>query len=196
MKYRFITALFISLVLLGGCASEGQQEVMTNDDSATENGPIATIKTTMGEIRIQMLPKQAPETVKNFTELSKRGFYDGLIFHRVIPDFMIQGGDPLGTGTGGETYKGKGHTLPDEFSPDLKNVRGALSMANRGPNTGTSQFFIVQAKGGTPRLDGKHTVFGKVISGMEVVDAIANVKADGQDRPVQEVKMEKVTVEM
>ncbi len=156
---------------------------------------IAVMKTSKGDIKIKFFPGQAPETVKNFVELSKKSFYDGLIFHRVIPDFMIQGGDPLGTGTGGETYMGPGTNLPDEISPDLKHIRGTLSMANAGPNTARSQFFIVQAKDGTPWLNGHHAIFGQVFEGMEVVDAIVKVPADANNKPKEPVKILKVTIE-
>lgn len=181
-------------------------------------GPVATISTNRGDIKIQLFPEQAPKTVENFVGLAKKGYYDGIIFHRVIPEFMIQGGDPTGTGMGGESIFG--HPFEDEFSDQLFNLRGALSMANAGPNTNGSQFFIVQAKqvpvnmlaqlkdsgypeeiieaykkmGGTPWLDHRHTVFGQVISGMDVVDEIANVQRDAQDRPLYDVVMEKVTI--
>ena len=149
--------------------------------------------TNFGTIKIKLFPKEVPETVKNFTELAKKGFYDGLTFHRVINDFMIQGGDPEGTGRGGESYKGPGTVIPDEFSPNLKNIYGALSMANRGPNTGSSQFFIVQKEDGTPWLDGLHAVFGQVYEGMDIVDKIAALdKGDGT--PKQKAVMKKVTI--
>ena len=151
---------------------------------------IAKMSTGHGEIWIRLFPDMAPKTVENFIGLTERGFYDGLIFHRVIPDFMIQGGDPLGTGTGGESIWGG--AFEDEFS-ELSNLRGALSMANRGPNTNTSQFFIVQAKDGTSWLDGKHTVFGQVVSGMFAVDEIAGVEVDSNDKPTKEKQMD-VTV--
>lgn len=182
-------------------------------------GPVATIQTNRGNIKIQLFPEQAPKTVENFVGLAKKGYYDGIIFHRVIPEFMIQGGDPTGTGMGGESIFG--HPFEDEFSDQLFNLRGALSMANAGPNTNGSQFFIVQAKqvpanmleqlktagypeeiikayqtmGGTPWLDHRHTVFGQVIDGMDVVDEIANVQRDAQDRPLYDVVMEKVTID-
>lgn len=154
---------------------------------------IITLETTYGVIKFKLFPELTPETAKNFIELSKKGFYDGLLFHRVIKDFMIQGGDPLGNGTGGETYKGPGTVLPDEISL-LRHIRGALSMANRGPNTGTSQFFIVQAAAGTPWLDSKHTVFGQVFEGMDIIDAIANTAVGASDRPVNPVKIIKAEV--
>ena len=174
---------------------------------------VAIIKTTMGDIKIRLFPKEAPKAVENFCKLAKKGYYDGIIFHRVIKDFMIQGGDPTGTGMGGESVFG--HSFEDEFDVKLHNLRGALSMANAGPNTNGSQFFIVQANtvpehlmgqmeqmrdafpeetveayrqnGGTPWLDFRHTVFGQVFDGMDVVDKIACVKVGSADKPVVDV---------
>ena len=183
---------------------------------------LATIKTNMGEIKVKLFPNEAPKTVENFTTHAKEGYYNGLIFHRVIKDFMIQGGDPTGTGMGGESIWG--HSFEDEFDVKLHNIKGALSMANAGPNTNGSQFFIVQAdnvptnmlsqmkempesfpedivkayeeKGGTPWLDFRHTVFGQVVEGIEVVDNIANVKVGPADKPVDDVIIETITVEI
>ena len=183
---------------------------------------LATIKTNMGEIKVKLFPAEAPKTVENFTTHAKEGYYNGLIFHRVIKDFMIQGGDPTGTGMGGESIWG--HSFEDEFDVKLHNIKGALSMANAGPNTNGSQFFIVQAdnvpanmlsqmkempesfpedivkayeeKGGTPWLDFRHTVFGQVVEGIEVVDNIANVKVGAADKPVDDVVIETITVEI
>ena len=188
---------------------------------APESGDIVAImKTNMGEIKIKLFPKEAPKTVENFTTHAKNGYYNGLIFHRVIKDFMIQGGDPTGTGMGGESIWGR--SFQDEFDPALHNLRGALSMANAGPNTNGSQFFIVQANstpanmldqmkqmsdsfpestveayekmGGTPWLDFRHTVFGQVIEGMDVVDAIATVKVGANDKPVEPVVIETIEI--
>ena len=136
----------------------------------------ATFHTSEGSIEIELFPTEAPKTVANFTKLVGEGFYDGLIFHRVIPDFMIQGGCPQGIGTGGP-----GYSFEDEFN-DHKVVKGALAMANSGPNTNGSQFFIVTAVA-TPWLDGKHTVFGQVTAGQDVIDRISVVDRDGRDRP-------------
>ena len=147
----------------------------------------ATIETNHGVIELELFSDDAPETVGNFTKLAGEGFYDGLIFHRVIPDFMIQGGCPQGTGTGGP-----GYTFDDEPN-DHHIVRGTLAMANAGPNTNGSQFFIVTAEA-TPWLDGKHTAFGQVTSGMEVVDAIQSVDRDARDRPADDVVMNRVTI--
>lgn len=176
--------------------------------------------TSMGSIKIKMFPTKAPKAVENFVTHSENGYYNGLKFHRVIKDFMIQGGDPNGTGTGGESIWGS--TFEDEFSPELHNLRGALSMANAGPCTNGSQFFIVQASsvpasmveemkslsdyfpadaveaykelGGTPWLDYHHTVFGQVYEGMDIVDAIANVEVGRNDMPVNDVIIEKIIV--
>ncbi|HYW28379.1 MAG TPA: peptidylprolyl isomerase [Gaiellales bacterium] len=147
----------------------------------------ATIETNHGTIELELFTDDAPETVANFTKLANDGFYDGLVFHRVIPDFMIQGGCPQGTGTGGP-----GYTFADEINHH-KIVRGTLAMANAGPNTNGSQFFIVTAEA-TPWLDGKHTAFGQVTSGMDVIDEIQSAATDARDRPVEDVRMEKVTV--
>ena len=144
-------------------------------DAANYAGPVATFKTNQGDIKVKLFADIAPKTVENFTTHAKNGYYDNGIFHRVIRDFMIQGGDPEGTGMGGESIWGG--SFEDEFSDKLLNVRGALSMANAGPNTNGSQFFIVQADE-TPWLNGKHTVFGQVIEGMDVVDKIAGVAVD------------------
>ncbi|CDR84660.1 peptidylprolyl isomerase [Lactobacillus delbrueckii subsp. lactis] len=180
-------------------------------------GPKATIKTNHGDIVIQLFPEEAPMTVENFVRLAQKGYYDGVTFHRVISDFMIQGGDPEGTGAGGQSIWG--HNFEDEFSNELFNLRGALSMANAGPNTNGSQFFIVQNKnmpkrliqqlrdaqypeevvkaykqGGTPWLDHRHTVFGHVTEGMDVVDEIAKVAKDGNDKPLEDVVITTVEI--
>ena len=148
----------------------------------------ATIQTNQGTIKIELFEDKAPKTTKNFVDLAEKGFYNGVIFHRVIDGFMIQGGDPTGTGRGGPGYK-----IDDEFHKDLRHdSAGILSMANAGPNTGGSQFFITLAA--TPWLDRKHAIFGKVVEGMDVVEKIGKTKVGAQDRPVQEVKMESVTI--
>ena len=183
-------------------------------------GPIATIKTNHGDMRVKLFPDHAPKTVANFIALSKDGYYDGVIFHRIIKDFMIQGGDPTGTGMGGESIYGE--SFEDEFSEELYNVRGALSMANAGPNTNGSQFFIVQnqhlpyskkeiarggwpepiaeiyaEQGGTPHLDRRHTVFGQLAdeASYEVLDAIAGVETGAMDKPVEDVVIETIEIE-
>lgn len=183
-----------------------------------ENTVEAVIKTNKGDITVQLFESRAPKTVKNFIELSKKGYYDGVIFHRVIPNFMIQGGDPTGSGMGGESIYGE--KFEDEFSVELFNLRGALSMANAGPNTNGSQFFIVtmndvpanmlnqlegagfpeeiikayEAQGGTPWLDQKHTVFGHVSSGLEVADAIEKVERNAMDKPLEDVVIETIEI--
>jgi peptidyl-prolyl cis-trans isomerase B (cyclophilin B) len=148
---------------------------------------LATMHTNHGPIELELFDEDAPKTVENFVKLSREGYYDGLIFHRVIKDFMIQGGCPQGTGTGGPGYE-----FEDEIN-DHKIVRGALAMANRGPNTNGSQFFIVTTDA-APWLDGKHTVFGEVRSGMEAVDAIESAPTGAQDRPVEDAVIERVEV--
>jgi peptidyl-prolyl cis-trans isomerase B (cyclophilin B) len=147
----------------------------------------ATMQTNQGAIEIELFDDDAPKTVENFKKLANDGFYNGVIFHRVIPDFMIQGGDPTGTGTGGPGYQ-----FEDEFN-DHKVERGALAMANAGPNTNGSQFFIVTAEA-TPWLDGKHTVFGKVTSGMDVVDTIEQTETDARDKPLEEMRIESISL--
>jgi cyclophilin family peptidyl-prolyl cis-trans isomerase len=141
--------------------------------------------TSEGAIQLELFPEDAPKTVENFTKLAGEGFYDGVIFHRVIPDFMIQGGDPTGTGSGGP-----GYTFEDEFN-EHKIVKGALAMANAGPNTNGSQFFIVTADE-CSWLDGKHTVFGRVVEGQDVVDRISAVERDGRDKPTTPVTIDRI----
>ena len=210
--YKFLIPLF-ALALLIGCKATPNMPPAMNNDGTTNNygssdtpsspsamvpGSTATstetpgfdgvmltgihtvvMKTSKGDITIELDADKAPKTVTNFVVLAKAGYYNGLTFHRVIPDFMIQGGDPDGNGTGGTSIYGE--TFEDEPN-DLQMVRGALAMANRGPNTNGSQFFVVQAPA-TPWLQGRHTVFGRVTKGLEIVDAIVNVAADANDRP-------------
>ena len=223
---------------LDNLASQG--DTITQLDPSAQGEEIAVMHTSMGDIKIKFFPEEAPKAVENFKTLAKEGYYDGITFHRVINDFMIQGGDPTGTGSGGESMYGE--YFEDEFSPNLYNFRGALSMANAGPNTNGSQLFIVQAKtvtegywdyideivaeygtenvlynsqtgnmvkvnysdearqiyneiGGTPHLDYCHTVFGQVFEGMEVVDAIASVAVDENDKPADDVIIESITFE-
>jgi cyclophilin family peptidyl-prolyl cis-trans isomerase len=148
----------------------------------------AIMKTTEGDIVFELFDEDAPKTVSNFKQLASQGFYDGLIFHRVIEDFMIQGGCPQGTGTGGP-----GYTFEDEINQH-KVVRGALAMANAGPNTNGSQFFIVTTEE-APWLDGKHTVFGEVRGGMDVVDRIGTTRTDGRDKPVDDIKINAIELD-
>lgn len=196
-----------------------QQVALPQFKPLQSTDPVVTMKTTKGDIKIKLFPEQAPKAVENFLTHSKNGYYNGLTFHRVIEDFMIQGGDPNGNGTGGESIWGT--PFKDEFSPKLAHFRGALSMANSGPNTNGSQFFIVQADsideslisameqagfnpdviekyntvGGTPWLDYKHTVFGQVIEGMEIVDQIAAVEKNERDMPVTPILIKETIVQ-
>jgi len=170
-------------------------EIMSdfNQTALPEKGEdIVVMKTTKGVMKIRLFPNEAPKTVENFKGLIEKKYYDGIIFHRVIQDFMIQGGDPTGTGRGGESLWGG--KFEDEFGGQGKNIRGALSMANAGPNTNGSQFFVVQAPA-TPWLDGKHTVFGQVFEGVDIIDAIVNVETVPGDKPAKDIKMTSVTVE-
>ena len=233
------TTLVLSLILLGACGSsnggkETKETAKTTETSkeekpkvdinslelpqlnpeVAENEALVEMVTTEGSIKIKLFPEQAPKTVENFLTQAKDGYYNGVTFHRVIENFMIQGGDPDGTGMGGESIWGK--PFDDEISNQLYNIRGALSMANAGPGTNGSQFFIVQnkddmsdgllaedvpakiidayKKGGTPHLDGKHTVFGQVIEGMDVVDKIAATEVGEGDKPKKDIKIEKINI--
>lgn len=248
-KTLFIISTLFSIILVTACGNgtsmnekEEKQEVVVNSSleekeeiaeptqeeetimypqlstEVAENEALVVMNTTLGAIKIKLFPEQAPKTVENFLTHAENGYYDGIIFHRVIQDFMIQGGDPTGTGMGGASIFGD--TFEDEFSKELYNLRGALSMANAGPGTNGSQFFIVQASelnganaaqlkkngwpeeiadayeemGGTPHLDQKHTVFGQVVEGLDIVDKIANVKKGRQDKPVEDVKIESIEI--
>jgi cyclophilin family peptidyl-prolyl cis-trans isomerase len=158
---------------------------MTARPYKTDN-PVAVIESTLGKIAVELFPGEAPDTVANFLKLVAKGYYDGVLFHRVIPEFMVQTGDPTGTGRGGP-----GWTILDEFHPKLRHDRaGILSMANAGPDTGGSQFFITLAA--TPHLNGRHAVFGAVVEGLDVVVKIGDSPRDGGDRPRTPVRMEKV----
>jgi peptidyl-prolyl cis-trans isomerase B (cyclophilin B) len=245
MKIKLITLMVVAFFILTACgtASEkenaNKEETNTNGEQTTEqneqeqtatsegfpqlttevadNERLVEMNTSMGTIQIKLFPEYAPKAVENFIKHSEDGYFDGLIFHRVIKDFMIQGGDPQGTGMGGESIYGQ--PFEDEFSDKLFNLRGALSMANSGANTNGSQFFIVQnttmdpgmidqmkqagypeevvkayENGGTPWLDFKHTVFGQVIEGMDIVDNIANVKTLEGDKPEEDVVIKSMKV--
>lgn len=235
-----ILVLCFSLILVG-CSSpkdEEKDEVVDKEEQNEEIGgdymnldqlqnpkegeEIAVIKTNHGDIKVRFFDNVAPKAVENFKTHAKDGYYDGVTFHRVMNEFMIQGGDPEGTGRGGKSIWGK--AFEDEFDPSYRNLRGSLSMANAGPGTNGSQFFIVQKTdtkdmigqmkqageaggfsadvidaydklGGTPWLDGKHTVFGQVFEGMDIVDKIASVKVDGSSKPLDPVIMETVEIE-
>src|SRR4051794_34763892 len=234
-KWQVIFTLLTIVLLLAACGTstkkeeaksntttpkteqeEGEQQVTNGvypqlSTEVSDNEKLVEMETTMGTIKIKLFPEYAPKAVENFVKHSEDGYYDGLIFHRVMKEFMIQGGDPSGNGTGGESIYGK--SFEDEFSKSLYNLRGALSMANSGTNTNGSQFFIVQKttldpsmkeemgkadypkeiidtydkNGGTPWLDNRHTVFGQVIEGMDIVDKIADTKVDAKDKPEQDV---------
>jgi cyclophilin family peptidyl-prolyl cis-trans isomerase len=177
----FICASLVSLQVFGApraaCAADKKPK-----------RPTATFETSMGSFKVELFNDLAPKTCRSFMDLAEKKFFDGIIFHRVIDGFMIQGGDPTGTGTGGP-----GYTIPDEFGPGLAHDSpGILSMANSGPNTGGSQFFITLAP--TPWLDGKHAIFGKVTEGMEVVEAIGKVKTGPTDKPITSVVINKLFI--
>lgn len=197
---------------------DGKMSQFPQLDKVNEQNPLVTVHTNLGDFKLELFPEIAPKTVENFVTHAKNGYYNGVIFHRVIEDFMIQGGDPTGTGMGGESIFGR--TFEDEFSREAFNLYGTLSMANAGPNTNGSQFFIVTAKqvpaqmlkqlkdggwpeeiveeyakvGGTPWLDHRHTVFGRVVEGMDVVLKIEGVKRNGQDQPLEDVVIESMDV--
>lgn len=178
---------FFELLALGAALLPLTATAAFADEPAKR--PVANFETSMGNFKIELYSDLAPNTVKNFVDLANKNFYDGVIFHRVIDNFMIQGGDPTGTGMGGP-----GYSIPDEFGEGLKhNSKGILSMANAGPNTGGSQFFITLVP--TPWLDGHHAIFGHITEGMEVVEAIGHTKTDGRDRPVEDVVIKKITIE-
>ena len=202
MYRELILFLFsFTLVACGGMNSENknqnistndQKEISTMTELKKDTITVAVIQTTMGTIELELFADKAVKTVQNFVGLAEKKYYNGIIFHRVIDNFMIQGGDPAGTGSGGESIWGK--PFEDEVKTGLKHSsEGILSMANAGPNTNGSQFFITLKA--TPWLDGKHTVFGKVISGMEVVKAIGKTKTNQNDKPLIDVIMQKVTIE-
>lgn len=240
MTKKIFMILFAMMVVLAGCGTadekqeaDKQKEETTNAGQAgqaeedldypqataevQDNERLVEMVTSMGSVKIKLFPEQAPKAVENFIKHSEKGYYEGVTFHRVIDGFMIQGGDPDGTGMGGESVYGG--PFEDEFSKELFNIRGALSMANSGPNTNGSQFFIVQnneldaslpekmkqagypeevlkmyENGGTPHLDGRHTVFGQVVEGMDVVDKIAATPTGAQDKPEKDVVIEKINV--
>ena len=197
---------------------DGKMSQFPQLNEVNEKNPLVTVHTNLGDFTLELFPEVAPKTVENFVTHAKNGYYNGVIFHRVIEDFMIQGGDPTGTGMGGESIYGR--TFEDEFSREAFNLYGTLSMANAGPNTNGSQFFIVTAKqvpaqmlkqlkdggwpeeiveeyakvGGTPWLDHRHTVFGRVVEGMDVVLKIEGVERNTQDRPLEDVVIESMDV--
>jgi peptidyl-prolyl cis-trans isomerase B (cyclophilin B) len=194
---NFALFAFAFTLFLGGCSDDTQQSLTPlpmnpNLQKELPNAAdeIAIIETNYGDIYVRFFPEEAPKTVENFIGLSKKGYYDGIIFHRIIDGFMMQGGDPTGTGTGGESLFGK--PFEDETSPYVSNLPYSISMANAGPGTNGSQFFINQKNNSF--LDGRHSVFGEVVSGVEVVEKIMKVKTGVGDKPVNEVKMETVKI--
>ncbi len=225
---KIILILAMTILVLSGCKDEekkllGGTDLQLEQLQLPKSGEeVAVIKTNHGDIKIRLFPDVAPKAVENFKTHARNGYYNGVTFHRVMNEFMIQGGDPEGTGRGGESIWGA--PFEDEFSMNYRNIRGALSMANAGPGTNGSQFFIVQKTeteadiirqmrqagtskgypeevvdayeklGGTFWLDGKHTVFGHVYEGMDIVDKIASVKVDGNDKPLEPVIMETVEI--
>lgn len=190
-----LVVLLMQLLVVAGCSSNPSNPPTpaTPDNTVKQTIPsknsVAKFETSKGDFTIELFEDKAPITTKNFIDLVNKKFYDGLIFHRIIDGFMIQGGDPSGNGTGGPGYK-----IPDEFHPDLKHdAAGIISMANSGPNTGGSQFFITLAP--APHLDNKHAVFGKVITGLDVVQAIGKVTTGANDKPVEDVVIKKITIQ-
>ncbi len=201
MKKVILSLCFIlGLLFIFGCATNNDMENKTNNStmqlSPEKGDTIAILETNFGEIRMLLYTELAPETTKNFIELAKAGKYDDTIFHRVINNFMIQGGDfEKRNGFGGYSYKGPNTYLEDEFGKNLVHIYGAVSMANGGPGTAGSQFFIVQAKDGTSWLNGKHAIFGYVYEGMDAVEKIADTETDDNDKPTKDVIVETVTIE-
>ncbi len=199
MRKSSMSVLVLTALLAWSCNGETRQnksqsvEPVSTTVTESKGGnmsanPIAVFQTTQGDFEVELFLDKAPVTAGNFIKLAEKGFYNGLIFHRVIDNFMIQGGDPTGTGRGGP-----GYTIPDEFHPDLTHSGpGILSMANAGPNTGGSQFFITLVK--TDWLDGHHAVFGKVVKGLDVVQKIGKVKTGAGDRPLEDVKIKTLTI--
>lgn len=187
---KIVMCLTLALVFMTtACAAGSFWDFKKDEGESKVANRIAVFDTNMGEFEIELFEDKTPITTKNFIDLAQEGFYDGVIFHRIIDGFMIQGGDPTGTGMGGP-----GYTIEDEFTPELTHEsEGILSMANTGrPHTGGSQFFITLAA--TPWLDGHHTVFGKVVKGIEVVREIGHVKTGPQDRPIHDVVINKITI--
>jgi cyclophilin family peptidyl-prolyl cis-trans isomerase len=196
-NYLFLSVLLFIFI---GCTqksnSQDNKTITNQEKSRVENAGdtllIAVFNTSMGKFEAQLFPDKAPKAVENFTVHAEKEYYKGVIFHRVIPNFMIQGGDPTGTGRDGESIWGK--PFEDEINSDLQfDTPGILAMANAGPNTNGSQFFITVAQ--TPWLNGHHTIFGKIISGMSVVNSISEVKRNARDRPLKDVVIEDITIE-
>lgn len=184
---KYIVILLSLLIIVSGC-SQKQGNLNPSPQNTPMVNTVAVFETNKGNFKAEIFLDKVPQTANNFIKLAKSGFYNNLTFHRIIPDFMIQGGDPKGDGTGGPGYE-----IPDEFSPQLKhNSKGILSMANAGPNTGGSQFFITLAP--TSWLDGKHAIFGKVVEGMNVVESIGKLQTDKNDKPLAPVIVNKLSI--
>ncbi|MGV8171965.1 MAG: peptidylprolyl isomerase [Candidatus Woesearchaeota archaeon] len=181
-KIVFTLIFFLTLTFITGCSKGNTEDKMVNTNRH------AIIETSMGNIDVELFEDKAPNTTANFIKLAEKGYYNNITFHRVIPNFMVQTGDPKGDGTGGP-----GYAIKDEFGPGLKHDKaGMLSMANAGPNTGGSQFFITTVP--TPWLDGKHAIFGQVVNGQDVVNSISMVQRDGKDRPLTPIVIKKITI--
>ena len=194
MKSLFLLIILtLTLGCKNGSTTQQKGDIVTQYMNGKDSVTVAVIKTNMGTIEILLFDELVPKTVENFVGLAEKGYYNGIIFHRVIENFMVQGGDPTGTGRGGESFLGK--SFADEFNMELKHeTPGVLSMANAGPNTNGSQFFITLVP--TPWLDGKHSIFGHVLKGMEVVEAIGKVATSQPfNKPLNDVVMETVTIE-
>ena len=191
-KLLIVLLMFTMMFGSAGCARSDDSAEFDQFSGPQSGDTVVTMKTSMGDIKLRLFPDLTPEMVTNFTTLAEDGFYDGLTFHRVIDGFMIQGGDPNGNGTGGHSYKGEGTKLDDELAPELSHVRGAISMANSGPNTNGSQFFIVQSD--STFLDGGYSLFGQVYEGIDIVDEIASVETSSSDKPTEDVVIETVKV--
>ena len=189
-----LLALFTAALLIAGCSSVPQEPVLLQDEPIAEGDTLAVIETSLGDVTVKLFPEQAPKAVENFTTHAEEGYYDGLIFHRVIKGFMIQGGDPDGVGTGGPGYSIKGEFAQNGFANDLKHSAGVLSMArSMMPDSAGSQFFIMHKD--APHLDGAYAAFGKIIEGQDVVDAIAETATDYSDRPLEDQVMKTVVVD-
>ena len=195
-----LLALFTAALLIAGCSSAPQEPVLLQDEPIAEGDTLVVIETSLGDVTVKLFPEQAPKAVENFTTHAEEGYYDGLIFHRVINGFMIQGGDPNGDGTGGESIWGD--AFEDEFSDQLYNFNGALSMANSGADTNGSQFFIVQQQDGSQYTPENMSQYSTdyadnviaVVDGMDVVNYIASVRVDENDKPLEDVVIETITV--
>lgn len=188
-KTLLLAAALLLVAALAGCSQQAPKNPGGTEAPKQGKNSVAVFETSQGTFKVELFEDKAPKTAKNFIDLVNKGFYNGIIFHRVIDGFMIQGGDPSGNGTGGP-----GYTIPDEFHASLKHdSAGILSMANRGPNTGGSQFFITLAP--TSWLDNKHAIFGKVTEGLDVVKAIGKTKTGPGDKPVTDVVIKKITIE-